>query len=49
MDKQATRKAVAMLKDPIITKTEVAAHFEVSRPTLNAALKRYGFPLNPVK
>lgn len=47
MDKQATRKAVAMLKDPIITKTEVAAHFEVSRPTLNAALKRYGFLLNP--
>lgn len=47
MDKQTTRKAAAMLIDPEITKTEVAKHFEVSRPTLNAALKRFGYPLNP--
>ena len=36
------RKAAAMLKDPNITKTEVAQHFKVSRVTLNAALKREG-------
>lgn len=47
MDKQTTRKAAAMLIDPTITKTEVAKHFEVSRPTLNAALKRFGYPQNP--
>lgn len=34
------RKAVAMLADPNITKTEVAKHFGVSRVTLNAALTR---------
>jgi len=36
------RKAAAMLSDPLITKTEVAAHFGVTRTTLNASLKRIG-------
>lgn len=36
------RKAAAMLRDPKITKTEVAQHFSVSRVTLNSALKRDG-------
>lgn len=36
------RKAAAMLFDPLITKTEVARHFKISRVTLNAALKREG-------
>lgn len=36
------KKASAMLKDPNITKTEVAAHFKVSRLTLNNALSREG-------
>jgi DNA invertase Pin-like site-specific DNA recombinase len=34
------RKASAMLSDPDITKKEVAAHFGVSRTTLNASLGR---------
>tara|TARA_R110001583_G_scaffold58364_3_gene174095 strand:- start:18870 stop:19472 length:603 start_codon:yes stop_codon:yes gene_type:complete len=34
------RKAAAMLSDPNITKTEVAAHFEVTRTTLNSSLAR---------
>jgi len=34
------RKAAAMLMDPNITKTEVAAHFGVTRATLNSSLKR---------
>ena len=34
------RKAAAMLSDTQITKTEVAAHFKVSRTTLNASLAR---------
>ncbi|MDC3887824.1 recombinase family protein, partial [Pseudomonas aeruginosa] len=37
------RKAAAMLADPLITKTEVASHFGVSRVTLNAALARDGY------
>ena len=41
------RKAAAMLKDPSITKTEVAKHFGVSRVTLNASLTREGYPENP--
>lgn len=41
------RKAAAMLRDPIMTKTEVAAHFGISRVTLNAALDRAGYPPNP--
>jgi DNA invertase Pin-like site-specific DNA recombinase len=36
------RKAAAMLSDSQITKTEVAAHFGVTRTTLNASLKRTG-------
>ena len=41
------RKAAAMLRDPLVTKTEVARHFGVSRVTLNAGLIREGFALNP--
>jgi|TARA_Y100001001_G_scaffold151575_1_gene163301 DNA invertase Pin-like site-specific DNA recombinase len=40
LSEKDSRKAEAMLADPEITKTEVAAHFGVSRPTLNAALAR---------
>lgn len=36
------QKAAAMLRDPKITKTEIAAHFNVSRGTLHSALKRAG-------
>lgn len=42
MSKADIRKAAAMLSDPLITKTEVAHHFKISRVTLNAALKREG-------
>ena len=40
-------KAAAMLLDPLMTKTEVAKHFGVSRVTLNQALDRTqpGLPL----
>ncbi|HZK24044.1 MAG TPA: recombinase family protein, partial [Oscillospiraceae bacterium] len=41
------KKAAAMLQDPSITKAEVAKHFDVSRVTLNASLKREGYPENP--
>jgi len=41
------RKAAAMLRDPMMTKTEVARHFQVSRVTLNAALDKAGYPPNP--
>lgn len=41
------KKAAAILKDPSITKTEVAKHFGVSRVTLNASLTREGYPENP--
>jgi DNA invertase Pin-like site-specific DNA recombinase len=37
------RKAAAMLRDPEMTKSEVARHFGVSRVTLNATLERFGF------
>lgn len=37
------KKAAAMLSDPMISKTDVAKHFKVSRTTLNAALTRNGF------
>ena len=47
MNKSDVRKAAAMLKDPEITKTEAAEHFGVTRVTLNEALKREGYPLNP--
>lgn len=43
------KKAAAMLKDPSITKTEVAKHFGVSRVTLNASLTREGYPENPAQ
>jgi len=42
------RKAAAMLYDPMITKTEVALHFGISRVTLDASLIREGYPLNPI-
>jgi len=41
MTSQDVKKAAAMLKDPLITKTEVAEHFGVSRVTLNNNLSRY--------
>ncbi|VAY89747.1 conserved hypothetical protein [mine drainage metagenome] len=47
MSKTDVRKAAAMLHDPLITKTEVARHFGVTRVTLNLALKREGYPQNP--
>src|SRR5690554_7437459 len=40
MSKADIRKASAMLSDPLITKTEVAAHFGVTRATLNSSLNR---------
>jgi len=42
------RKAAAMLRDPMMTKAEVAKHFKVSRVTLNAALNRAGLDPKPV-
>lgn len=42
LDKSDVRKAAAMLLNPLMTKTEVALHFGVSRVTLDAALKREG-------
>lgn len=41
------RKAAAMLRDPYMTKAEVAKHFKVSRVTLNAALNRAGLDPMP--
>jgi len=43
LTKADARKAAAMLSDPLMTKTEVARHFKVSRVTLNASLAREGF------
>lgn len=43
MSESDIRKASAMLKDPDITKKEVAEHFKVSRLTLNKSLAREGF------
>jgi DNA invertase Pin-like site-specific DNA recombinase len=40
------KMAAAMLSDPLMTKTEVAKHFGVTRVTLNAALKREGYPIS---
>lgn len=40
MSSNDVKKAAAMLLDPQITKKEVAAHFDVSRTTLNASLAR---------
>lgn len=41
------KKAYAMLHDPLITKSEIARHFGVSRVTLNNSLRREGLPLDP--
>lgn len=41
------RKAAAMLRDPMLTKAEVARHFKISRVTLNKALEQAGYPPNP--
>lgn len=41
------RKASAMLRDPNMTKAEVAEHFGVSRMTLNASLKLHALPDTP--
>lgn len=46
LDKSDVRKAAAMLLDPLMTKTEVAQHFGVSRVTLDAALKRESYLQN---
>ncbi|APD88565.1 DNA invertase [Alteromonas mediterranea] len=39
LSKSDIKKVRAMLRDPMMTKAEVAKHFEVSRPTLNKALR----------
>ncbi|WP_139130707.1 recombinase family protein, partial [Salinivibrio sp. SS2] len=44
MSPDAAKKAAAMLLNPTITKTEVAKHFGVSRPTLDKALAAHGTP-----
>lgn len=43
------KKAAAMLRDPTVTKTEVAQHFGVTRMTLNKALDRNGYSQNPAE
>ncbi|MCG7952682.1 MAG: recombinase family protein [Candidatus Thiodiazotropha endolucinida] len=47
MSKADVKKAAAMLRDPMVTKAEVAEHFGVTRMTLNKALEREGYPQNP--
>ena len=47
MNKGDVKKAAAMLRDPMVTKAEVAEHFGVTRVTLNKALAREGYPQNP--
>lgn len=47
LTKGDVRKAAAMLRDPLVTKAEVAEHFGVTRLTLNKALEREGYPQNP--
>jgi DNA invertase Pin-like site-specific DNA recombinase len=47
LTKTDVKKAAAMLRDPTVTKTEVAEHFGVTRMTLNSALEREGYPENP--
>lgn len=44
LDTAQIRKAKAMLQDPTISKTEVAKHFNVTRATLNKALKDHSNP-----
>lgn len=41
LSKSQIKKAKAMLLDPLITKTEVAKHFNVTRSTLNKSLNDY--------
>ena len=48
LSKADVKKAAAMLLDPTVTKTEVAAHFGITRMTLNSSLKREGYPMNPL-
>lgn len=47
LSKTDVKKVAAMLRDPLITKSEVAEHFGVTRMTLNKALDREGYPQNP--
>lgn len=47
MSKSDVKKAAAMLRDPQVTKTEVAQHFGVSRVTLNQSLKRHDYIATP--
>lgn len=49
MSRSDVQKAAAMLKDPNITKKEVAEHFKVSTLTLNKSLNREGFDGLPDK
>ena len=49
LSQQDVKKAAAMLKDSLITKTEVAEHFKVSRLTLNKSLAREGYDGMPEK
>lgn len=49
MSSADVKKAAAMLKDPSITKKEVADHFLVSRVTLNNSLAREGLDGLPSK
>jgi DNA invertase Pin-like site-specific DNA recombinase len=43
LNRADVRKAAAMLLDPMMSKTEVANHFNVSRITLNQSLQREGY------
>lgn len=49
MSRSDVQKAAAMLKDPNITKKEVAKHFKVSTLTLNKSLGREEFDGLPNK
>lgn len=45
MSASEVKKAAVMLSDPMMTKAEVAEHFQIGRTTLNASLKREGYSL----
>lgn len=45
MSASDVKRAAAMLSDPMMTKAEVAEHFQISRTTLNASLRREGYSL----
>lgn len=47
MTESDVKKAAAMLRDPMVTKSEVSEHFGITRMTLNKALEREGYPQNP--